>query len=150
MQTTAEQLTEAHFDRFRRITPDTTPEQVHWSELRIYDCEFEGHQLHVDAYYKNDEAVKRGEPVGGLRFHVTVWHPECSIQSETGETDDVDRLMEVIRETAARVDRVCIHENAREVSAAEARKNGVEHYGMCWHVYYCPDCKCFYGLDSSD
>lgn len=151
MQATAEQLTEAHFDKFRRIKPGvTTPERVHWSELRIHDCEFEGHPLHIDAYYTNDDAIRRGAPIKGLRFHVTVWHPECTIQSENGATENLDKLMDVVRETAAKVDAVCTHDNAVEISCEEARRRGVEHYGMCCHVYECPDCGAVYGIDSSD
>lgn len=151
MQATAEQLTEAHFEKFRKIIPgSTTPEQVHWSELHVWGCEFEGHHVHIDVYYTNDGKIPRGTPIEGLRFHVTVWHPECTIRSENGTTEDLDKLMDVVRETAKKVDELCTHDNAVEVSAAEAREHGVEHWGMCWHVYHCPDCDSYYGIDSSD
>jgi len=151
MNTTAEELTSSHIDKFRRIKLGlTTPEQVHWSELRIWDCEFEGHPVHIDANYTNDGKISRGTPIQGLRFHVTVWHPKCTIRSENGTTEDLDKLMDVVRETAKKVDALCTHDNAVEISAEEARRLGTEHWGMCWHVYHCPDCDATYVIDSSD
>ena len=44
---------------------------------------------------------------------------------------------------------VCEHKY-RELSAAESRKKGVEHWGMCWHVYQCDKCGDMTSADSSD
>ena len=38
----------------------------------------------------------------------------------------------------------------KELSAEKARKAGVPHYGMCYHVYYCDDCGRTMASDSSD
>ena len=46
-------------------------------------------------------------------------------------------------------DETCIHE-FRELSQDEARKAGVAHYGMCWHVYECNHCGKHVAQDSSD
>ena len=44
----------------------------------------------------------------------------------------------------------CMHEATEELSPQEARANGVEHWGMCYHVYKCRNCGYTYAVDSSD
>lgn len=43
----------------------------------------------------------------------------------------------------------CEHDY-KELSAAEARKEGVQHYGKCWHVNKCQKCGHVHSVDSSD
>jgi hypothetical protein len=38
----------------------------------------------------------------------------------------------------------------KELSPAESRARGVEHYGNCWHVHECQLCKYVNSYDSSD
>jgi len=44
----------------------------------------------------------------------------------------------------------CDHSKSKELSPKEAREKGFPHHGMCWHVYYCPECDTGWCTDSSD
>lgn len=44
----------------------------------------------------------------------------------------------------------CDHKNMKELNGKESREIGVPHFGMCWHVYKCPDCGFVETQDSSD
>jgi hypothetical protein len=43
----------------------------------------------------------------------------------------------------------CDHEY-HELSQEECGKRGINHFGMCWHVYECPKCGMRHADDSSD
>ena len=43
----------------------------------------------------------------------------------------------------------CIHER-RELSYQECRERGIDHWGMCYHVYECKKCGNITAQDSSD
>lgn len=47
------------------------------------------------------------------------------------------------------VNAMCRHLNSVELSANEARMAGVTHFGNCFHVYRCQECKKVYTVDSS-
>lgn len=38
----------------------------------------------------------------------------------------------------------------KELSQEESRSRGIEHYGNCWHVHECQNCKFINSYDSSD
>jgi hypothetical protein len=46
-------------------------------------------------------------------------------------------------------DAQCVHEY-KELSQETARAKGVEHFGMCWHVYECAKCGHHKSTDSND
>lgn len=46
-------------------------------------------------------------------------------------------------------DETCLHEMA-EISQEECHKQGISHFGMCWHVEQCIKCGQISSYDSSD
>jgi len=49
----------------------------------------------------------------------------------------------------AEADLTCMHEYA-EISQAQCKKRGIQHWGSCWHVYACTKCDRITAHDSSD
>ena len=110
----------------------------------------DGHTVMVSVNYSCAGVYGPAQVVTARGYTITVWHRANSLVSETVTVRTKQRVPAAIRRLITKVDKRCVHRRTRELSASEAAQHGVRHFGMCYHVEQCQDCKAVYAYDSSD
>ena len=108
------------------------------------------HSVQVNVNYRCDGTYCPEQRVTALGYTVTVWHPQNTMVSARDIVHTKREVPVVIQQLIRKVDRRCAHPRTRELSAAEAAKHGVQHFGHCYHVEQCLKCHAVYAYDTSD
>jgi len=123
-----------------------------WDELAInlnYP-HVQGHAVHVNPNYSCEGVYGPKQRVHMHGYIIMVWHRTNSLVSQTETVSTKKQVAPAIRRLILKVDSMCAHPETRELSAEEARKAGMLHCGMCYHVVQCCKCHEIYAYDSSD
>lgn len=94
-------------------------------------------------YIDNPVECPKCKGHGGWNLEVNAYGPGKHFRASCGQCNGWGFV------DSASTDATCEHD-MREVGSAECKKRGIEHWGMCWHVYECKTCGNIKAYDSSD